>query len=141
MRITGADGLALEPRYAAELHARLVRALALIGVPLIAVPLAVAGKRSPVWRRMVVAIALLVIFQNLTKTVEALADNGDINPALGLWGLCAIYFAVGLWLYLSTASQGSGSPAQVMFVWFDRVIRRIRTFILRRLGRDDPEAA
>lgn len=141
VRITGEDGLAPpEPRYASELHARLVRALALIGVPLIAVPLAVAGKRSPVWRRMVVAIALLVIFQNLTKTIEALADNGGIDPALGIWSLCAVYFAIGLWLYSSTASQGSGSPAQVMFVWFDRVLRNVRSFVLRRLCRDDAEA-
>ena len=44
-RMQGADDLPIEPRYASEFWARLVRALALIGVPLIAVPLAVAGKR------------------------------------------------------------------------------------------------
>ncbi len=139
-RMQGADELPIEPRYASEFWGRLVRALALIGVPLIAVPLAVAGKRSPVWRRMVVAIALLVIFQNVTKMMQALEAGGDVPPGVGMWALCAIYFAIGLWLYSTTTSQGSGSPAQTMFVWVDRGIRRVREFIMRRLGRveEDP---
>lgn len=125
----GDPTLAGDPRYAAEFYARLVRALALIGVPLIAAPLAVAGKRSPVWRRMVVAIGLLVVFQNLTRTAEGMADLGEIDPFWGLWGVCAIYFALGGWLYAATASQGSDSPARILFVWLDRIILRIRDTI------------
>ena len=136
-RMQGADDLPVEPRYASEFWARLVRALALIGVPLIAVPLAVAGKRSPVWRRMVVAIALLVVFQNVTKMMQALETSGDVPAGLGMWALCAIYFAIGLWLYITTTSQGSGSPAQTMFVWVDRGIRQVRAFVMRRLGKPE----
>ena len=136
-RMQGADDLPIEPRYASEFWARLVRALALIGVPLIAVPLAVAGKRSPVWRRMVVAIALLVVFQNVTKMMQALETSGDVPAGLGMWALCAIYFAIGLWLYITTTSQGSGSPAQTMFVWVDRGIRQMRAFVMRRLGKPE----
>ena len=134
-KIHGRDGFFIEARYEAEFHARLIRILGVIIVPLIAVPLAVAGKRSPVWRRMVVAIALLVIFQNLTKTVEALADDYRVDPVLGLWGLFGVYAALGLWLYLSTTSQGSGSPAQQMFVWLDRGLRQIFEPIERALKR------
>lgn len=140
-RMRGADNLPIEPRYASELWGRIVRALALIGVPLIAVPLAVAGKRSPVWRRMVVAIALLVIFQNVTKMMQALESSGDVPPGVGIWGLCALYFAIGLWLYISTTSQGSGSPAQTMFVWFDRAIRRLKEMALRALRRPEEDGA
>lgn len=141
VRLTGADGLPLEPRYAAEFHARLIRSLAVIGVPLVAVPLAVAGKRSPLWRRMVVALAILIIFQNLTRAVQGMAENGDVDAALGLWGLCAAYFALGIWLYLSTPSQGSGSPAQKMFVWLDRLLRRLKAALRRRLKRGEDGAA
>lgn len=136
-RMQEVDGMPSEPRFAAEFYARIVRALALIGVPLIAVPLAVAGKRSPVWRRMVVALALLVVFQNLTKTVEGMADLGRIDPAAGLWGLCAVYFALGIWLYFSTTSQGSNSPARNLFVWIDRGIRRVKDALARVVGRRD----
>ncbi|MEL6792325.1 MAG: LptF/LptG family permease [Pseudomonadota bacterium] len=83
-KMTGADGFIPEPRWAAEFYARLLRSLAVIGVPLIAVPLAVAGKRSPPWRRVVVALAILVAFQNITKAVQGAAENGDVDPLLGL---------------------------------------------------------
>ncbi|MGB0504642.1 MAG: LptF/LptG family permease [Pikeienuella sp.] len=122
-----------DPRYASEFYARLVRAIALIGVPLIAAPLAVAGKRSPVWRRMVVAIVLLVVFQNLTRTAEGMADLGELDPFFGLWGISAIYFLLGIWLYSATASQGSDSPARILFVWLDHLIIRIRAIIVKIL--------
>lgn len=139
-RMQGADNLPIEPRYASEFFGRLVRALALIGVPLIAVPLAVAGKRSPVWRRVVVAIALLVVFQNLTKVMQAMENSGDVPAGVGIWTLCAIYFAIGLWLFVSTTSQGSGSPAQTMFVWFDHAIVRLKAYVRRAFGRADEDA-
>ncbi|MDG1210123.1 MAG: LptF/LptG family permease [Paracoccaceae bacterium] len=139
-RMQGADNLPIEPRYASEFFGRLVRALALIGVPLIAVPLAVAGKRSPVWRRVVVAIALLVVFQNLTKVMQAMEYSGDVPAGVGIWTLCAIYFAIGLWLFVSTTSQGSGSPAQTMFVWFDHGIVRLKAYVRRAFGRADEDA-
>ncbi len=139
-RMQGADNLPIEPRYASEFFGRFVRALALIGVPLIAVPLAVAGKRSPVWRRVVVAIALLVVFQNLTKVMQAMENSGDVPAGVGIWTLCAIYFAIGLWLFVSTTSQGSGSPAQTMFVWFDHGIVRLKAYVRRAFGRADEDA-
>lgn len=122
----GENDVEPEPRYAAEFHGRLIRALALLGVPLIAVPLAVAGKRSPAWRRVAVAMTVLVVFQNLTKTVEGMASNGKFDPALSLWGLFAAYFAVGLWLFFSTASQGSDNAVRKFFVLFDHLVRRLR---------------
>lgn len=115
----------VEPRFAAELYGRLIRALALIGVPLIAVPLAVAGKRTPPWRRVALALALLVAFQNTTKTLEAMASNGDIAPGPALWGTFAGYMALGFWLFTSTASQGSDNVLRKLFVFIDAVIRRI----------------
>ena len=135
VKMTGADGFAVEPRYAAEFHARVLRALALIGVPLIAVPLAVAGKRSPPWRRIAVALAILVAFQNVTKAVEGAASNGDLDPATSIWGVGAVYFLLGIWLFATTASQGSDSAARRFFVLFDRLVIRIKDlFPARRRG-------
>lgn len=132
-RIRGEDGFPpAGPEYVAEYHGRIVRALAVLGVPLIAVPLAVAGKRSPVWRRVLVALAILIVFQNLTKTVEGMAENGDIDPIWGLWGLCALYFALGFQLFATTASQGSDSLPRRLFVWFDRAIFRFRSALPER---------
>ena len=138
-RIRGEDGLPTEPRYAAEYHGRLVRALALLGVPLIAVPLAVAGKRSPVWRRVVVALAVLIVFQNVTKTIEGLAANGAVPPAPALWGLCAVYFAFGFWLFLTTSSQGSDGAVRKFYVLVDNALRRVRAALPLRPGEEEAE--
>lgn len=137
-RMTGADGFIPEVRYAAEFYARLLRSLAVIGVPLIAVPLAVAGKRSPPWRRVVVALAILVAFQNVTKAVQSAAENGDVDPLVGLGGLGLLYFALGLWLFLTTPSQGSNSAARNMFVGLDNIIFRLKGLLPKWLqGRTD----
>lgn len=138
-RIRGEDGLPPEPRYAAEYHGRLVRALALLGVPLIAVPLAVAGKRSPVWRRVVVALAVLVVFQNVTKAVEGLASNGSVPPVPALWGLCALYFSFGAWLFLTTSSQGSDGAVRKFYVLVDRALRRLRAAVPGRAAEETSE--
>lgn len=137
-KLKGADGAPYDPRYAAEFYGRLVRALAILGVPLIAVPLAVAGKRSPVWRRVAVAMAVLVVFQNVTKAVEGMAANGTVDPALSLWGICAIYFAFGIWLYATTASQGSDNFARKFFVVIDRCIRGVVLMARRARGAPAP---
>lgn len=137
-RVSGGWGFQMEPRYAAEFYARILRSLAVIGVPLIAVPLAVAGKRSPPWRRVVVALAILVAFQNVTKAFQASAANGDIDPLLGIGGLGVAYFALGIWLFLTTPSQGTDSLARNMFVWIDHLIVRLKTFLPARFR--DPEA-
>lgn len=139
-KMTGADGFAPEPRYAAEFYSRLLRSLAVIGVPLIAVPLAVAGKRSPPWRRVAAALAILVSFQNVTKAVQAAAANGDVDPLLSIGGLGAAYFALGIWLFLTTPSQGSNSLARNMFVLLDRLIIRLKAMLPERLRIENPRS-
>lgn len=139
-KMTGADGFIPEPRYAAEFYSRILRSLAVIGVPLIAVPLAVAGKRSPPWRRVAAALAILVAFQNITKAVQAAAENGDFDPLMSLGGLGFVYFALGIWLFLTTPSQGSNSFARNMFVVFDQIVIRLKRLAPERFRVENPRS-
>lgn len=104
------DGREVEPRFATEFHNRLIRAISLIAVAFMAVPLGINRKRVPTWRRAVIAIAILAAYDNIIKFVAGLAILGRIDPALSLWGLCSFFIAGGFWLYFSTPSQGSNSP-------------------------------
>lgn len=108
-----------EPRFAAEFHERLVRAVSLVGVALLAVPLAVASERAANWRRIALAVAVLAIFDNLVKLVAGLAEAGAVDPALGLWSVALLFNGAGLLVYVLTAdrtgpqlpsSPGSHSP-------------------------------
>lgn len=103
------NGVEAEPRFAVEFHNRLVRAFSLIGVALMSIPLGITRKRVPTWRRVVIAIAVLAAYDNIIKFTAGLASLGRVDPVFGLWGLCALFTAFSLWLYVSTPSQGSSS--------------------------------
>lgn len=122
-RMHPADGSVADPRFTTEFHNRLIRAVSLIAVALMAVPLGITRKRVPTWRRAVIAIGILAAYDNIIKFVAGLGTLGRIDPALGLWSLCGLFIAGGFWLYMTTASQGSNSP-------FSRLIVAINDIML-----------
>lgn len=107
-------------RFQVEFHERLVRAVSLIGIALLSVPLAVARKRSPSWPRIALAVAVLAIFDNLIKFVSGFAELGRVDPALGLWGLALIFNGGALWLYMTNPGQGAPGPLRHFLRWLDR---------------------
>lgn len=104
-----------DPRFAVEFHSRLVRSVSLIGIALLSIPLAVSRKRSAGWQRIAVAAVILALYDNLLKLVGSMAGVGRIDPALGLWGLCAAFTLVGLWLFVKTPGQGVASPFRSLY--------------------------
>lgn len=107
-------------RFAVEFHERLVRAVSLLGIALLSVPLAVARKRSPGWPRIALAIVVLAVFDNLIKFVSGLGALGRIDPALGLWGLAILFNGGALWLFVTHPGQGAPSPLRRFLRWLDR---------------------
>ena len=133
-RASGADGFPPEPRYLAEFHGRLVRTFALIGVALMSIPLGVTRKRAPVWPRIVLALVILVAFDQILQTVQSLASLGRIDPVLGLWGVCAVFTLGGAWLYAVTPGQGSPSPLRGLLRLFDTLFGDLAIFGRRLSG-------
>jgi len=107
-------------RFAVEFHDRLIRAVSLLGVALMSVPLAVARKRPARWPRMALAVAILAIYDNLIKFVSGLGAVGEIDPALGMWGLACVFNGGALWLYVTHPGQGARGPLRQLLRWFDR---------------------
>lgn len=106
--------------FSVEFHDRMIRAVSLLGIALLSVPLAVARKRSPGWPRIALAIVVLAVFDNLIKFMAGLAELGRVDPAVGLWGLALIFNGVGLWLYVTHPGQGAQSPLRRFLRWVDR---------------------
>ena len=107
-------------RFEVEFHERLIRAVSLLGIALLSVPLAVARKRSPGWPRIALAIVVLAVFDNLIKFVSGLGGLGRIDPALGLWGLAILFNGGALWLFVTHPGQGAASPLRRFLRWLDR---------------------
>lgn len=118
------SGIPPEPRFAAEFHNRLVRAVSLIGIALIAVPLGVSRKRAATWQRMVLAVVLLAVYDNLIKLASGYAKLGHIDPAVSLWGACALFNGLSLWLFLSSPGQGARNPLRRVLRQLDRLSAR-----------------
>jgi lipopolysaccharide export system permease protein len=115
------DGPAVEPRIVLEFHSRLVRAFSLIGFALISIPLAVSRKRSPGWQRIGIAVVILAVYDNLIKLIGSMAQLGQIDPVIGMWGLWAGFMCLGLWLFITTPGQGAVSPFWALYRMLSRV--------------------
>ncbi|MEM8787934.1 MAG: LptF/LptG family permease [Pseudomonadota bacterium] len=109
------------PELTAEFHERIIRALSLIGVALIAVPLSVSRKRAPGWLRIGIAVVILAVYDNSIKLVTGMATLGQVPPVPAIWGLFGAFFALGLWLYFSTAGQGGRSPFRSLLRFFSEL--------------------
>lgn len=133
----GTDGLPPEPRYLAEFHVRLVRAVGLIGVALMSIPLGVTRKRAAVWPRIALALAILVAFNHILQTVQSLAALGRIDPALGLWSVCGVFVLGSAWLYAATPGQGADSPLRALLRWFDIRVGDAVALARRMLARSE----
>ena len=107
-------------RFEVELHDRLVRAASLLGIALMSVPLAVTRKRSPGWPRLALAVGVLAVYDNLIKFVSGLGGLGQVDPALGLWGLALLFNGGALWLYVTHPGQGTEGPLRRFLRWMDR---------------------
>lgn len=134
-RATGADGLPPEPRYWAEFHGRLVRAVGLIGVALLAVPMGVMRKRAAAWPRIGLAIAVLMAFNEVLQTVESFAALGRIDPALGLWSVAVVFLLGTGWLYAVSSGQGAPSPLRWVLRGLDFASGDLAAFGRRLAGR------
>ena len=69
----------------AELHGRLVNIASLIVLPLLAIPLALGGRRGGQSYGIVVGLVALVVYEKVLRFGEKMADLDRISPWLGLW--------------------------------------------------------
>jgi lipopolysaccharide export system permease protein len=123
----------------AELCARLARSLAIPLLPLIALPLALAAKRGRRTPGMIVGAVILVAFHHSVTLCKSFADEGAINPVVGMGGLYLVILALGLWLFLSSRKRPGDTPISAFLHWIDTLLeRRPRTkatpLAMRRSG-------
>lgn len=87
-------------RLAAEFHARLVRAVSLPFVPILAVGLGITAKRAPRGMGLVAGGLVLFLYHHALLTGESLADSGRADPVAVLWGAFGLFSLINLLLYL-----------------------------------------
>ncbi|MEM6744024.1 MAG: LptF/LptG family permease [Pseudomonadota bacterium] len=108
-----AGAKAAEPARAAELRAelngRLVRAVSLVGIALMSVPLGAARNRAPAWPRIALALAILTLYHHALTLAQESGARGALDPAFALWGICAVFTAGAGVAFARATSRGGGS--------------------------------
>ena len=93
----------------AELHGRLVRILAIIGLPFLAAPLALGWRRSHRSYGLVIGCVVLIGFNEVLRFGERSVAHVGLDPALGLW-LPLVVFLIGSGAFFYKAAFRAGRP-------------------------------
>ena len=88
-----------EDRVESEFNARMARAFSCLFIPLLAIPLAIAGGRKRSIAPIAFGIICLLVYVQSLKFVEETADLGVIPPALSIWSVYGVMFVSSLLLF------------------------------------------
>lgn len=97
-----------ETGLAAELHARLVRAISMIFLPMLAVPMGLAARRARRGPGIAVAALILGLYHHILQLGEGMVDLGRIGPLAGLWLPFLVFASLSAWLFLSRDRNAGG---------------------------------
>lgn len=68
-----------------EINFRLVRALSILFLPLLAIPIGLTSRRSPASIRIVAGIAVLIVYYQVLQFGQQMAENGRLSSFVALW--------------------------------------------------------
>lgn len=116
----------------AEFHARLVRAVSLPLMPLLALPMGMAAKRARRGLGIALAAAILVLYHHSIQMGESLADIGRVPAALGIWVPFALFALLCGWLFHRTQDRPGENPFAHAFDRMDAVLHGVVRLLPRR---------
>ncbi len=119
-------------RLKSEFHARLVRGLSLIFLPLLAIPMGLSAKRTPRWESIALTGVIIIAYHQSIQLLEGFGDLQLINPGPALWGLGAGFGLFCSWLFFFTKGQGQGMPLRHVYKFFDYAAGKIKGLIPKR---------
>jgi len=110
------------PNLISEFNGRLVRMLSILGLPFLAVSLALGRRRSNRFYGIVVGGAALILYHELIQFGERMV-NRQAEPLLALWLPLAVFLTLsGLLFYRSAFIAGEPSPVRALEGAVDRVL-------------------
>jgi lipopolysaccharide export system permease protein len=116
----------------AELHGRLVRTASILVLPLFAVPMGIAAKRSRRGPGLLIAGVVLVIYHHALQFGEGLVDLGRAGPLVALWGPFAVFvvFCVAA-TWRSDRKAGLG-PFDSLLAWLESAATAVGRILFLR---------
>jgi lipopolysaccharide export system permease protein len=121
----------------AELNYRIVRTLTVLFLPLLAIPMGLTSRRQPTSVRIVVGIAILIVYYQALQFGKDMAENSRVSPFMALWVPFLVFSMGSTYLFYIANSRLNRDPFAVVFGTIDDSWRWIkgRWFMLFRRGR------
>jgi lipopolysaccharide export system permease protein len=108
-----------------EIHARLVRSLSLLDLPLLAISIGLAAKRARRPYGIVVGTIILVLYDHAVEFAQAVGTAGLMDPRALLWGCFLLFTVFCLWMFRRAVRHTSEGPFDGIFDLFERAADRV----------------
>ncbi|MDO8426712.1 MAG: LPS export ABC transporter permease LptF [Deltaproteobacteria bacterium] len=122
---TKAKGESTAP-YMIDLHKRLALPASVFVFALLGVPLGIQKIRAARFTGFSVALAVVLMYYVVSTALEALGENGRLNPVLAVWGSDIIFVAVGVYIFYSAAKDRPIEAGSRIADALRRLLRRKR---------------
>ncbi len=123
-------------RSQANLNFRLVEVVTMLFLPFLAVALAVPPKRSTSALGMFLSIVMVVAYHKVNEYAQDVAAQGRVDPVVALWGPCALFMALILWMYWRLAYVPGGQPIGGLERFAGDIAKWLRALFVRDRDRD-----
>lgn len=125
----------LKTRLDGELHGRLVRSVSMLVLPLLAVPMGLAAKRTRRWHGIALAGLIVVFYHYAIQLAESLGDIGKINPKPVLWAIFGIFTLFCSVTFVRAGRHPSEGPFDGMLAALERAGEVVAGWLPRRRRR------
>jgi lipopolysaccharide export system permease protein len=115
-----------------ELHGRLARSASLLVMPLLAMPMGLAARRSRRSLAILLGAVILVGYQQALQLVESLGDAGRLDPRPGLWILFALFAAFSVLVFRHSNRHPEQAAFDGVLGGMDRAASMVAGWLPRR---------
>lgn len=119
-------------RLRSELHARLARAASLLLLPVLAMPMGLAAKRSRHSSAIILGALILVLYQQSLQLFESLGDVGRLDPRIALWGMVLLFAAFSIGIFRHSNGHPNEGAFDGALDWLDRLAEAAARHLPRR---------
>ena len=99
----------------AEINYRIVRTLTVLFLPLLAIPRGLTSRRQPTSIRIIVGIAILIVYYQVLNFGKDMAENGRVSSFVALWVPFLIFSLGSLYMFHVANSRLNQDPFAVVF--------------------------
>ncbi|HEC01668.1 MAG: LPS export ABC transporter permease LptF [Emcibacter sp.] len=120
-----------DPAIIATLHSRTARALSILIVPFLAIPLGLVAKRSGRALGITVGIVILLIYHKILEFGLNFSATGDISPLMAIWLPTAIFILLTARFYYIGTYKVGGMPLRKIEIIYDITVSAITRMVSR----------